>query len=232
MPRIGFRRILPIVQLAVLLAVAGWSDMHGKAATAAKSAQRAEYEYERAKRAAAERQGKGAGIENGEAVVIGVDLGTIHQPPPLAVDIVLSLNAPAVIAALLFVVLPATALGVTENDFEWLPGGSDSAWLIPIAAFLVFQWYLIGRWYDRRVGLAPQPMPRPPGRLRRLVTWTGLILAGVLGFLFLGRSFFSYIDDYFQISLAVWFFIAAAAQVQKIRRWRGDPSALTSLRLS
>ena len=206
MPRIGFRRILPILQRALFIAIVSVSYARDQAKKAAQEAEEA---------------GRPSGW-------IMMD----HSPPPLDVDLVMSLNAPAVVAGVVLGGLVAGVLGLEEQHFSWLPGGSDTAWLFPIALFLVLQWYLVGRWYDRRVGLAPQPMPRPPGRLRRFVGWAGLILAGVFGFLCLGRSFFSHIDSCFEISLAVWFFIAAVAQLQKIRRWRGDLSALTSLRLS
>jgi len=89
----------------------------------------------------------------------GIDPGYWDGPPPRSIEIAMALNIPAGIAAIPVGLLFEFATGGCEHASRatW----HEAASYLYIAAFVFGQWFLIGRWYDRRRGLLPHQVLSP-----------------------------------------------------------------------
>jgi len=88
----------------------------------------------------------------------GVEPGAWDGPPPRSIEFAIALNIPAAIAA-----LPGGLLFELVTDGFDHPSRTQWHEVISnfyLAAFVVGQWFVIGRWLDRRRGLLPSSRTR------------------------------------------------------------------------
>jgi hypothetical protein len=88
----------------------------------------------------------------------GIDVGNWDGPPPRPFEIAVAINLPAGIAAVPGGLLFEFAAGGSEHrrDSNWRNAFGYSYFL----AFVFGQWFLVGRWFDRRNELLPSSTTR------------------------------------------------------------------------
>jgi len=101
------------------------------------------------------------------------------------------------------------------------------AWVTILTAFMAGQWYLVGLWFDRRLGLAPMRENRWPVALRHLVMW--VLFTGLIVLLEISRR--NYLESplkvkRFYLYLVVWSALAALASLFEV--WRSHRPAGTA----
>jgi hypothetical protein len=103
----------------------------------------------------------------------GIEPGYWDGPPPRSIEIAMALNIPAGIAAIPVDLLFEFATGGFEHASRatW----HEAAGILYIAAFVFGQWFLVGRWYDRRRGLLPSSSTIPVLRTSRIVHVVALV---------------------------------------------------------
>lgn len=133
----GFRRALPVIQVAlflVLLAPATNPGRLGRLDTPVQQLQEGQIRW---------------------------DPQFVNGPPPLRFQIAMALNLPAALMATPVILgLAFVAEPVVSQLPEWAAG-------LLLAPFVAYWWFLVGRWIDRRLGWAPDPHPTqdPAGKL-------------------------------------------------------------------
>ena len=196
MGRMAFRRILPIVQLALAAALV----MLGNAQ---RSTRLAEWEAQSAALSPAVAEGATSGWVLPPAP---------DMPPPT--EIAVGINAPA-LAGLLPVLI---VLVIFFEERTWL------LYLTCAIGILVF-WYLVGVHVDRKRGLLPARIKKPPRAVTRFFAWAGLIVCPLLAIYFFKRIFelqgwHGEHDVYSYLGFSAWLMIASAALVFKLRQWQ------------
>lgn len=148
----------------------------------------------------------------------GIDLRSWDGPPPRPIEIAVALNVPAVIAALpggLLLVLGTGGIAHLPRA-RWYETVGNSY----LAAFVFGQWFLIGRWLDRRRGLVPSSSSRLVPRGSRIVHVAALL--GSLFFVWFGiwRMLHSgWMSSWIPgAGITVWGSIAAIALALRLRR--------------
>lgn len=104
----------------------------------------------------------------------GWSMANWDGPPPRPTEIAQAFSVPAEIAALPGFLLLAAALHAT-SDITRL-GRYDALLEIYLGVFVFGQWFLIGRWVDRRRGLLPPPASKLPANFSCF-----LYVAAILG---------------------------------------------------
>ena len=79
------------------------------------------------------------------------ELANMHMPTPLATELAIAINLPVIAPA-----LPTFA----ATYFIWGERAMHTRWIdsAVFGLFVPVLWYLVGRWVDRRIGLAPVVM--------------------------------------------------------------------------
>jgi hypothetical protein len=148
----------------------------------------------------------------------GIDLRSWDGPPPRPIEIAVALNVPAVIAALPGGLLLELATGGIDHlpRARWYEIINYSY----LAAFVFGQWFLIGRWLDRRRGLVPPSSSRsvPSGsRIVHVVALLGSLFFVCFGILLILHSGWmsSWISG---AGITAWSSIATIVLVLRLRK--------------
>lgn len=132
----------------------------------------------------------------------------LTPPPPLAMQIAVAVNLPAA--------LPTIPIVLAEN---WLRGGTSARLdYVVFGLFVPVLWYFVGRWVDRRVGLATR-VTRSPSRIATigfafLVVVTIFAAAGLVG----GRPQGGHGDRMVRFAAFLWAAFAAVVLYVRITR--------------
>lgn len=197
MRRLAFRRLLPIVQLALFLVLLPLGE-----------AQQRWHDEEQ--RRNAERYPI---TEDGWIVM------TFHedQYEPPAHIVLFALNAPAF--------LPVVLYGIVREVFE-VPL-DDETWWLHAHLLWVFGaavlWYFVGDAFDRYLaGVDSAPAEVVPGRTKVVLTFLSAVVLALVAIALLVFYLNSYWSPPFSIELwlALWFGLATLVQWRKLARWR------------
>jgi len=214
MRRIAFRRLLPVVQLAL---AAGLLVL-GEAQEQKFRADIREHQLAR--------PGSPKPLDRPHSdETAGWDLLSLTHPyVPPATQLCEAINLPGVLISIPFAILVGLSMHAAG-----IPQGS---WLLCVeyAPGIVFLWWYVGRWVDVRRGLIA-PKRQPPAlegsyrRARDLVTLFA-ILAFLMALLSLTRGFRHY--PYTAAGLVVWPALVSVVNIFEMRRWRALGGAAAS----
>lgn len=191
MKRIRFRRVLPIVQLALFVALL----------VVGKQEQRAYEAGREAARVASLSKG-----ETGSEVIIW-HLLRRYVPPALRING--AVNFPVELAA-----------GLLGTGSSIKPDSLEMKWVVKGLGVLVL-WFSVGIWLDRRLGLVPAPPQHRPWRIVQVLTKIACAVCVLFAALMTYVAIYTHHDDHLvYVPSAAWAAFGALVLALLIRRWR------------